>query len=79
MPHAVLDVKNDSFVIHKNSCGLDDPSPEPREKNHVCGSATYACVWCSVYTPVAFNGIAIACKRNTLTLRLKEKSTFIPT
>ena len=39
-----------SFLWDSNeSCWLDNASPEPREKNHVCGSATYAWVWCSVY------------------------------
>ena len=70
--HAVLDMKNDCFMRHNDSW-LDDSSLEPREKNHVCGSATYAWDWCSVYTPVAYKGIAIACKRNTLTLRWKKK------
>ena len=42
-------VESYCFVRHNGSCGLDDPSLEPREKNHMCGSATYAWVWCSVY------------------------------
>ena len=39
MRHAVLGVKMEFFCeSHNASCGL-----EPHEKNHVCGSATYAC------------------------------------
>ena len=39
------------FVRHNDS-GLDDSSLEPNEKNHVCGSATCARVWCSVHRKV---------------------------
>ena len=76
--HAVLDMKSECFMRHTDSW-LDDSSLEPREKNHVCGGATYAWDWCSVHTPVAYKRIAIACKRNTLTLRLKEKISLTPT
>ena len=32
MRHAVLDVKNDCFVRHNDSCGLEDSSLKPSEK-----------------------------------------------
>ena len=48
-------------------------SLETREKNHVCGRATYAWYECMFTPPVAYKRIAIACKRNTLIC----KKTFI--
>ena len=53
--HAVLDVRNVCFVRHNDS-RIDDSCLEPNEKNHVCGSATCARVWCSVYTSRRLQG-----------------------
>ena len=80
MRHCVPDVKNDCFVRHNDSCGLDDSSIEPNEKKSGVARVRRMRGFGVVFTPpVSHKGIAIACKRNTLTLGLQEKLLFIPT
>ena len=81
MRHAVLDVKNDCSARHNDSCCLDDSSLEPCEKKFTCaGVRRMRGVFGVMFTqPVAYKGFVIACKRNTLTLGLKKKLSFIPT
>ena len=67
--HGVPDVKMVVLSRHKTlTADLMTQVLSHAIKNHVCGSAECAQVWCSVYTPRRLQGNRIACKRNTLQL-----------
>ena len=65
--------ENDCFARHRDSCWLDESSLEPNEKKITCAGVRHVLGFGVVFTPpVAHKGIAIACKRNTLTMGLQE-------